>query len=100
MPTTLTEKMPMTAMPRITSSERIRSAGIVAMSGGTGPSREPGDRQADEDAVGEQLPGDRGRLVWGGIALPPERHDDPVHHDPQHAAVERDHQTPGAGEQR
>src|SRR5690606_39672925 len=31
MPTTLTEKMPITAMPRMMSSERMRSAATVAM---------------------------------------------------------------------
>src|SRR5687768_18505139 len=31
MPTTLTEKMPITAMPRMMSSERMRSAEVVAM---------------------------------------------------------------------
>ena len=31
MPTMLTERMPMTAMPRITSSERMRSGEVVAI---------------------------------------------------------------------
>src|SRR5690606_24511250 len=116
MPTTLTEKMPMTAMPRITSSERMRSGVVVAMRSPqvcypaiaahrrtreTRRSRlpisvetlsdargDPRDRQPDADAMREELPGDRNELARRLVGVPAKRQRDPVHHQPQDEAIE------------